>query len=122
MFRVSDENDDVFRHVEFLKTSRTNRRRFGEFFVEGVKSIDQARRHRWPIRSLVYVGGRPLSSWAGGTLAATPGAQHVEVRPALMERLSDKHHPSDLVAVVAIPPDEPARIRPRPNTLVAVFD
>jgi TrmH family RNA methyltransferase len=122
VIRLSDPDDDAFRRVEFLKTSRTNRWRFGEFFVEGVKPIDQARRHRWPIRSLVYVGGRPLSSWARKTLAATPEAKHVEVSPALMERLSDKHHPSDLVAVVAMPPDDPERIRPRPNTLVAVFD
>ena len=120
--RLSDPNDDAFRRVEFLKNSRTNRRRFGEFFVEGVKPIDQARRHGWPIRSLVYLGGRPLSSWARETLAATPDATRLEVSPALMARLSDKHHPSDLVAVVAMPPDEPARIRPRPNTLVAVFD
>jgi TrmH family RNA methyltransferase len=39
-----------------------------------------------------------------------------------MERLSDKHYPSDLVAVVAMPPDELDRIEPRPETLVAVFD
>jgi tRNA G18 (ribose-2'-O)-methylase SpoU len=120
--RLSDANDPAFRHVEFLKNSRTNRRRFGEFFVEGVKPIDQARRHRWPIRSVLYVGGRPLSSWARETLAATPEVRHVEVSPALMERLSDKHYPSDLVAVVAMPPDDAARIQPRPNTLVAVFD
>jgi TrmH family RNA methyltransferase len=122
VIRLSDENDDLFRHVEFLKNSRTNRRRFGEFFVEGVKPIDQARRHRWSIRSLIYVSARPLSSWARETLAATPEAKHLQISPALMERLSDKHHPSDLVAVVAMPPDEPDRIRPRPNTLVAVFD
>jgi 23S rRNA (uridine2479-2'-O)-methyltransferase len=122
VIRLSDGNDPAFRHIEFLKTSRTNRRRFGEFFVEGVKPIDQARRHRWAIRSLIYVGGRPLSSWARETLAVTPGARHIEVSPALMERLSDKHYPSDLVAVVAVPPDDPDRIRPRPDTLVAVFD
>jgi TrmH family RNA methyltransferase len=120
--RLSDADDPAFRRIEFLKTSQTNRRRFGELFVEGVKPIDQARRHGWPIRSLIYVVGRPLSSWARETLAATPEARRVEVTPELMERLSDKHHPSDLVAVVAMPPDDPDRIRPRPNTLVAVFD
>jgi TrmH family RNA methyltransferase len=122
VIRVSDETDDVFRRVEFLKNSRTNRRRSREFFVEGVKSIDQARRHRWSIRALIYVDARPLSWWARETLAATPGAQHVAISPALMARLSDKYHPSDLVAVVAMPPDGPDRIQPRPNTLVAVFD
>ena len=122
VIRLSDEHDDLFRHIEFLKNSRTNRHRFGEFFVEGVKPIDLAWRHRWPIRSLIYVGGRALSSWARETLAATPEATHIELSPALMERLSDKHYPSDLVAVVAMPPDEPDRIRPRPNVLVAVFD
>ena len=40
VIRLSDPDDDAFRRVEFLKTSRTNRRRFAEFFVEGVKPID----------------------------------------------------------------------------------
>ena len=122
VLRVPTENA-VFQHLERLKQSQHARHRFGEFFVEGVKSINQARRHRWPIRSLIYPTGRPLSSWARETLQGTPEADRIEVSPALMERLSDKHQTSDLVAVVGMPPQgETQRIPLRPDLLVAVFD
>lgn len=113
---------DVFRHLELLKRSQPTRRRFGEFFVEGVKSIDRARANRWPVHSLVYTAGRPLTAWARETLAATPDTQRIQLSPPLMERLSDKHNPSELIAVVAMPTDSPERIRPRPDALVAVLD
>ena len=119
--RVPTENA-VFQHLERPKQSQHARHRFGEFFVEGVKSINQARRHRWPIRSLVYPTGRPLSSWARETLQGTPEADRIELSPALMERLSDKHQTSDLVAVVGMPPQGTQRIPLQADLLVAVFD
>ena len=78
--RVPTENA-VFQHLERLKQSQHARHRFGEFFVEGVKSINQARRHRWPIRSLVYPTGRPLSSWARETSAGHPGGRPDRAQP-----------------------------------------
>jgi TrmH family RNA methyltransferase len=121
VIRVPAENE-VFRHLELLKRSQNTRRRFREFFVEGVKAITQARSHRWPIRSLVYAARRPLSPWAQEMLAANPEARHVELAGPLMERLSDKNLSSELVAVVGMPPDSPERITPRANALVAVCD
>ena len=121
IIRVPTE-DEVFRHRELLKKSQNTRRRFQEFFVEGVKAITQARRHRWPIRSLVYAAGRPLSPWARDTLAETPAAKRIEVTSPLMDRLSDKNLSSELVAVVAMPPDSPDRLTPKSDVLVAVLD
>lgn len=121
IIRISAEND-IFRRLELLKRSQNTRRQFQEFFVEGVKPINQARQYRWAIRSLVYVAGRPLSPWASETLAATPEAKHIELSPPLMDRLSDKNNPSEVVAVVAMPRDSPDRIRPRADALVAVVD
>src|SRR5439155_7599405 len=40
----------------------------------------------------------------------------------LMDRLSDKNLSSELVAVVAMPPDSPDRIKPKSDVLVAVLD
>ena len=121
VIRVSTENE-VFRHLELLKKSQNTRRRFRECFVEGVKAITQVRHHRWPVRSLVYAAGRTLSPWARDTLDATPAAKHVELSAPLMERLSDKHQPSELIAIVAMPPDAPDRIKPQADMLVAVLD
>jgi TrmH family RNA methyltransferase len=39
-----------------------------------------------------------------------------------MDRLCDKHEPSELVAIVAMPPDSPGRIKPSAEALVAVVD
>ena len=39
-----------------------------------------------------------------------------------MARLSDKHEPSELVAIVGMPPDSPERIKPSADALVAVVD
>jgi TrmH family RNA methyltransferase len=112
----------VFRRLELLKKSQNTRRRFGEFFVEGVKAITQARQQRWPVRSVVYAAGRPLTSWARETLEATPEAQLIELSPRLMERLSDKHETSELIAVVGMRPDAPDRIKTSSDLLVAVLD
>ncbi len=112
----------MFQHLEVLKRNRNTRHRFGEFFVEGVKAINQARAGRWTIKTLVYAAGRPLSSWARDTLAATPEAVQVELSPALMEKLSDKEVASELIAIVAIPQDDLDRIRLRDDALALVFD
>jgi 23S rRNA (uridine2479-2'-O)-methyltransferase len=114
--------DNVFHRLELLKRSQNDRRRYREFFVEGVKGIKQARAHGWPIRSLVYAAGRPLSPWGRDMLTSTPGATHIELGPALMDRLSDKHEPSELVAIVGMPPDSPGRVKPSAEALVAVVD
>ena len=117
--------NEVFRHLELLKKSQPTRRRYREVFVEGAKSIKalaQARQQRWPIRSLVYAAGAPLSSWVRETLDAVPAATRIELSPPLMARLSDKHEVSELIAIVAMPPDAAARIATPSDVLVAVLD
>jgi TrmH family RNA methyltransferase len=114
--------DNLFQHLEVLKRNRTKRHRFGEFFVEGVKALDQARANGWQIRTLAHAAGRRLSSWANEMLAASGAALHVELAPTLMDKLSDKEEASELVAVVAIPADRLDRITLGEQALVAVFD
>jgi 23S rRNA (uridine2479-2'-O)-methyltransferase len=58
-------------------------------------------------------------------LAAAPAAERIELAPHLMERLSDKEAPSELLAVVRQPPDDLARIalgRLGSAALACVFD
>src|SRR5687767_612937 len=98
-----NKGEQALTHLTRLKQSQHARHRHREFFVEGVKSIDQARRSGWPVRSLVYCAGRTLSRWARETLAGTPGAARIELSPAQMEALSDKNQVSELIAVVAMP-------------------
>jgi TrmH family RNA methyltransferase len=105
-----------------LKRNRTRRHRAGEFFVEGVKAITLARACGWTITTLAYAAGHPLSSWARETLGALPTATHVALSPPLMAQLSDKQAPSELIAIAAIPPDDPARLRLGRPPLLMAFD
>jgi TrmH family RNA methyltransferase len=129
VLRVSRENT-LFQHLQTLQRNRNKRHRAGEFVVEGVRAINQALAHRWTVKALVYGAGRPLSAWARGVLAGAPDATRVEMLPALLQRLSDKEETSELLAVLAIPPDSTARLPQRTlplegpggPLLVAVFD
>src|SRR5438067_1437241 len=97
--RVRTE-DNVFQHLEVLKRNRQKRHRSGEFFVEGVRSINQARERRWTVKMVAFAADRPLSSWARDLLAAEPSALHLELSPHLMDALSDKEEPSELIAIL----------------------
>jgi 23S rRNA (uridine2479-2'-O)-methyltransferase len=121
LVRVRTE-DNTFQHLEVLKHNRTKRHRAREFVVEGVRAINLARAHGWRFASLVYAAGRPLSGWAQELLSHAGADQLIELRPDLMERLSEREETSELLALVRMPPDDLARIAFRPNGLAVVFD
>jgi TrmH family RNA methyltransferase len=121
IIRVGTENT-VFQHLEVLKRNRNKRHRYQEFLVEGVRAINQARTHRWRIKALVYAASRPLSPWAREMLARAGADELIELRPDLMEQLSERDDTSELIAVVRMPPDDLARLRQGSNSLVVVFD
>ena len=108
-----------------LKRNRTKRHRFSEALVEGVRPITRAIQHGWEVRSFAYAAGGTLSGWAREMLAAAPAAERIELAPHLMEQLSDKEEPSELLVVVTQPPDDLARIafgRVGGAALACVFD
>ena len=110
---AGQRENTLFQHLQTLQRNRNKRHRAGEFVVEGVRAINQALAHRWTVKALVYGAGRPLSAWARGVLAGAPDATRVEMLPALLQRLSDKEETSELLAVLAIPPDSTARLPQR---------
>lgn len=89
-----------------------------------MRPLSRALKHGWRVTALAYAGGRALSSWAQEVLAAAPRAQRIELAPPLMDALSDKEEPSELLAVLAMPEDTAQRIRvPRGQApLICVFD
>lgn len=121
ILRVSSANT-AFQHAEVLKRNRHKRHRFGEFFVEGVKAINLALAHNWTFTTLLYATARPLSSWARDVIASARAETHLDLAPHLMEQLSEKEEPSELLALVRIPEDRLTRIRPGVPMLVVVFD
>lgn len=119
--RVRTEDND-FQYAETLKRNRTRRQQRREFFVEGVRPINLALRHGWRVRAFLYAPEQRLSDWATDVLDRAGAEVFYELPPALMGKLSNKDEPSELIALVRMPPDDPARIPLRQDMLTLVFD
>jgi TrmH family RNA methyltransferase len=121
VIRISKENA-YFQQVESLRRKREKRQKHGEFFVEGVRPINQALKYNWSIKAFLYSPENRLSDWARNILKHSPAETHVELTPTLLEKLSNKTEPSELLAVVSMPEDDLARISIREHMLVVIFD
>lgn len=94
-----DARDNAFQHVEVLKRNRTRRRQSGECFVEGVRPIQRLVDGGWHVASVWSDRRRPLSRWAAEIVAASGAERHYRLAPGLMEQLSDREDPSEIVLV-----------------------
>ncbi|ROR96523.1 TrmH family RNA methyltransferase [Salana multivorans] len=111
-----------FQQWEALLRNRTKRLRAGELVVQGVRPITLALEHGWRVRAVLYDDERPLSRWAEDLLERARGLR-VAMAPDLLRQLSDKDEDvPELIAVVAMPEDDLARIPVGPSFLGAVFD
>ena len=50
--------DAAWQKLEVLKTNRNKRYHYGEFLVEGVRNLNEARRFGWTFSSLIYPAER----------------------------------------------------------------
>jgi TrmH family RNA methyltransferase len=105
-----------------LRDNRRQRARQGRFVVEGVRSIDAAVASGWAVDSLWVDAERPRSRWAQELLESGVARRHVELDQALMAQLSARDDPSEVVALVEIPPDDLERIPRRTQALLVVLD
>lgn len=121
VIKVYSENNH-YQHAEVLKRNRAKRQQYGEFYLEGVTPINRAIESGWPMRALIYSAERRLSKWAQEVIANSTAETHLELSRDLMAKLSDKDEPSEVVALVAMPPDDLSRIQIGPNLLVVAFD
>jgi 23S rRNA (uridine2479-2'-O)-methyltransferase len=119
--KIYSENND-FQHFAVLKNNRQKRHQYGEFFVEGVRNINEAIRNRWNIKSLIYSGEKSLSDWAVDILNDFKSGTRFELSDTLMAKLSDKEDTSELIAIVEIPVDDLKRIKAKDNFILVVFD
>jgi TrmH family RNA methyltransferase len=119
--RVAAANDE-FQLAHSLLSNRRQRHRRGRFVVQGVRPLERALAAGWPVDAIWYAEGRPLSRWAQDVLARAGARTHVEAAPELVAELSEREEPSELVAIVEIPPDDLERIRRRDAALVVVLD
>lgn len=114
--------DNAFQHAEVLKRNRTRRHQSGECFVEGVRPIQRLVASGWPIRSVWSDRRRRLSSWAEEIVRASGADRHYQLPTELMDRLSDREDPSELVMVAATPRIRLAGLALPDDLLVLVLD
>jgi 23S rRNA (uridine2479-2'-O)-methyltransferase len=114
--------DARFQQWQALLGNRAKRNRSGEFIVQGVRPITLAVRCAWQIRALLYNADGAASRWARETLDAV-AAPKIAVSAELMHELGEKTDAApELLAVVALPDDDLARIPVGPEMLTVVFD
>ncbi len=106
-------HNDVMQTLVSLRSNRRQRTARREFVVEGVRSINTAVRCGWQINAFVYGADRQFSGWAKELLANERVRDHVVLSDALMRQFSERSETSELIAIVAIPADDPARISAR---------
>jgi len=121
VIKIYSEND-VFQNIETLKRNRDKRNKLKEFFVEGVRNINNAIEYGWQINSFIFAPEKPLSTWAQDVLKKSKAITHYELPLELMQKLSDKEDVSELVATVEIPVDNLDEIVINEDLLVVVFD
>jgi TrmH family RNA methyltransferase len=121
--RITSESAD-FQLLDALRRNRRKRTQRGELLIEGVQPIDRALAAGWAIRSVVVPDGAERSRWAEAVLETTTaaGAERVEVRPDLFERLADREEPPELLLVGAIPERTLGDLALPPAGVVVVVD
>lgn len=112
----------AYQKFEVLKTNRNKRYKYGEFFVEGVRNINEAIRNGWKIESFIYDGDQSISDWAKTILHTVPTTVNYQLTSALMADISSKDDTSELLAVVKMRNDELKELKLSDRPLLAVFD
>ena len=110
--------DADFQRFQVLRSNRNKRHRYGQFFVEGVRNLNQAVENGWQLASLLFPGDRPLSGWAKALLNSVPTQVNYRLPGALMDELSGKEEGSELLAVVNMRPGGTAALPCRENPLL----
>lgn len=121
LIKLGKENN-YFQRFEVVKNNRNKRYKYNEFFVEGVRNINQAINNGWDIKHIIYSGNQRLSDWATDIINNIKVESVFELTEPLMAKLSRKEDPSELIAIVSCKDDTVDRIRLEDNPLIVVFD
>lgn len=121
IIRIRSENAD-FQLLEALGRNREKRRKTGLFLVEGVRAINLALAHGWTFEALIMPDETSLSRWGSDVLARAQANKHYLIAPAGYELLSERNEGSELLALLRLPADDPARLPSGPDLRVVLLD
>ena len=125
---IKNENN-YYQYFETLKRNRTKRHSSGEFFVEGVKNINEALKtdNGWEITSLIYSDEIKLSDWAENIINKyiSKNKKIYVVKKDLLYKLSDKEDkesPSEIIITVKIKQENIQDLKLSKFSSVLIFD
>lgn len=124
MARVLDvgrENNE-FQRLEVLKRNRAKRKQYGQIFVEGVAPVGALLKAGWSVHTVAYDRERPLSAWAQDVLRRARPQKVLRLAPELMEKLSDRTDPSELIVVAERRLRTLDEVQVNDRSIVVVFD
>jgi len=113
--------DSAFQKFEVLKRNRNKRYKYHEFLVEGVRSLNEAVRNGWKIKSFLYDESN-LSGWASGMIGEVETDMNYSLKAELMRELSGKEDTSELMAVIEMREDRLDKVKLSANPFIVLFD
>jgi TrmH family RNA methyltransferase len=112
-----------FQQWQALLTNRTKRTRSGQFLVQGVRPVNLALEHDWPIATVLHAPAATLSSWARGVLDQVGPLERAEVATELLGELGEKPEASpELLLVAHTQPDDLTRVQLTGDAMALVVD
>jgi 23S rRNA (uridine2479-2'-O)-methyltransferase len=118
---VSTRNS-AYQVLESLRSNRQKRHRTRTFLLEGVQPITRALEQGWLFDAVICAQQGRLSAWAADVVARCNAPTRYELTRDLLEELSGKSGGSELLAVVRMAADHPARIPVCDDLLAVVID
>lgn len=113
--------NSTYQKFEVLKTNRNKRFKYNEFLVEGVRSLNEAVKNKWKIKSLIYNKDN-LSDWAKQMIANVQTEENFCLTAELMKNLSNKDDTSELMAIIEMREDKLENIPLSDNPFIVLFD
>ncbi len=113
--------NSAFQKFEVLKTNRNKRYRYNEFLVEGVRSLNEAVKNHWKIKSFLYDKSN-LSDWARNMIGQVQTDENFCLPSELMSKLSGKEDTSELMAVIEMREDKLDTVPLSENPFIVLFD
>ena len=113
--------DSTFQKFEVLKRNRNKRYKYNEFLVEGVRSLNEAVRNGWNIKSFLYDESN-LSGWAMEMIGKVDTSANYSLTAELMGELSGKEDTSELMAIIEMREGRLDKVALSENPFIVLFD
>lgn len=118
---TSIKNQKV-RFARALRDNRKHRRKEKAFFIEGVHAMSAALRNGWTFHYVFYCPETSLTQWAQSFILDIPEEKRIPVNTYVQAQLSERSSPSEIMGIVAQPPNHLDRIPLREDLLVLILD